>query len=250
MTTEVDICNRALIAMGSRALITTLSGTTLEAIRCNQLYVPTRNQLLRGCPWGFASRFAPLTLFKAAPGTPENMSVGGEWNPSYPAPGWLYSYRYPDNCLFLRAIVAGSAMVGTNIFPPGATYYPMPLFWPLRFIITNDSEGATSLRTVTTNARNAIARYTILEDDIDLYDELFIENLVKALAGKLAITLTGDKSLANGLFEQVNAAMLEARVAAGNEELQVVDNDPDWLRIRTGASRTEPAYVAPWGALF
>lgn len=250
MTTDIDICNRALIAMGSRAQIASLSGSTLESIRCNQLYASTRNQLLRGCPWGFASTFAALTLFKAAPGTPENTGSAVQWNSSFPAPGWLYSYRYPDDCVFLRAIQAGANLVGSNIFPPGVTYFPMPLYRPTRFIITSDYEGAVILKTVTTNARNAIARYTRLVTDIDMYDELFIEYFVKALAGKLALTLTGDKSLATGLFNDVNTFMIEARIATGNEELQVVDEDPDWIRVRTGATAAEPAYIAPWGALF
>ena len=63
-------------------------------------------------------------------------------------------------------------------------------------------------------------------------DPQFIQAWTAALAGRLAIPLTGDKKLANMKIDEANGYIQIARVGDGNEGLTINNITPDWIRIR------------------
>lgn len=89
-----------------------------------------------------------------------------------------------------------------------------------------------SQRVVLTNQQNPTLAYVKQVTDPNLMDSLFQSAWTSALAAGLAMGLTGDKALANGLVGQTNRDILEARKADGNEGMTVNDHTPDWIRVR------------------
>ncbi len=53
-TSEVEICNDALILLGADK-ISSLSDNSREAVLCNEQYAKVRNQLMGSHPWNFAT---------------------------------------------------------------------------------------------------------------------------------------------------------------------------------------------------
>src|SRR5215469_2269301 len=136
---QVDICNRSLIALGSRAIITSLAQDSNEAKTFNAMFGPLRDELLRLAPWNCAVCADPLSLISAGMGTPENPfnPAAVQWNKALPMPPWAYEYAYPVACLRALYIIpqfatglAGGVPITTAI--TGG----MPQYWngpPVRF---------------------------------------------------------------------------------------------------------------------
>jgi hypothetical protein len=73
-----------------------------------------------------------------------------------------------------------------------------------------------------------------------------------ALASRLAIALTGDKSLAQLEQGYANEAIMRARQMDGNEGLTVNDVTPDWIRTRGisyQAWEFSPNIMFDWGPM-
>lgn len=101
---------------------------------------------------------------------------------------------------------------------------------------------ADPMSVILTNCQNAIGCFTSqIQDPVD-WSPQFRMALIHALAGFLAIPLTGDKELAKLKISQANALILEARAADGNEGLAVQNYTPETLRVR--------GYVDPAGLVF
>lgn len=234
MISEVDICNQALAAMGTRSTITSLLENSVEAKNCNMQYASTRDQLLRCAPWGFCKRTEVLALLKAAPGTPEFIgTVPTEWSNDLPPPPWLYSYAYPNDCVIVRFVQgtllgqASSPIFPTNIGVASSIYGP-----PSKFEIRSEKVGSDSARTVVTNQQKAIATYNFLETNPTNFDSEFVIALINALAANLVIPLSGDKGLKDRLEKDAENIIAEARVRSANEELTIYDVTPDWILAR------------------
>ena len=78
----------------------------------------------------------------------------------------------------------------------------------------------------------AILTYLRQVTDPNVMDPLFIDAWISIVGARLAMALTGDKSLANLAVQMANASIAEARKADGNEGLTVNDQTPDWIRTR------------------
>lgn len=238
VSTDVTLCNRALQEIGTRSTIASLTDGTNEANNCNLVYGPTRDQLLRAANWGFARKTATLTLYKSAPGTPENPNLPdtNAWSSAYPPPPWLYEYAVPSDSMRVRRVLPQAGQLsGVPLFavpssaPLGATAPPS------KFVMAYDTDTATPpnpMEVILTNAEQALVVYTASFDAPALWPPDFTEALVAALAAKLALSLTGDKALAKMKFQLANAAIAAARVADGNEGITVSDATPSWLAGR------------------
>lgn len=81
MSAQLDLCNRALIAVGESP-IASLEATAKPAVLLRALWAPLRDELLRGHPWNFAMGRAALPALSAAPA----------WD-------YAYAYQLPADCL-------------------------------------------------------------------------------------------------------------------------------------------------------
>ena len=85
-TTEVSICNSALIKVGAER-ITSLSDTNKRAQLCDEQYDKIRDEVLRSHPWNFAIKRVELT------------STG-----TTPAFGYDYEYTIPTDVLRILSL--------------------------------------------------------------------------------------------------------------------------------------------------
>ena len=85
---------------------------------------------------------------------------------------------------------------------------------------------------ILTNQEDALLTYLKQVTNPDVMDPMFIQAWVAASAARLAIALTGDKSLANMKIQEANGFISLARQADGNEGLTINDVTPDWIRVR------------------
>jgi hypothetical protein len=262
MTSPVDITNRALQAIGTRSTIAAMDEGSNESNNASLCYATTRQELIRSAPWNFATATATLALLKSAPGTLETplWPASGVWSTAYPPPGWSYEYAYPADCLRARKVVAnypGSQGVAVSIFPTGLAAAAMPL-WDLpgvRFQVTTDQDvNGNPVTVILANIDQGILCYLRDITIEDIWDPLFCDAMVQALAGKLALALTGDKQLAEQRFQMANKAVLEARAADGNEGLTVLDHEADWITRGHGVRWVGPGQAAGYslgfGSLF
>ena len=246
MVAEVDIANRALAAIGTRSQIASLTEQSNESIAAQLLLEPLRDELIRLAPWNFATNYNNMTLVCAAPGTPENPTTGTTtWAKGIPPPPWAYEYLYPSDCLRPLWIVPQFATGFASGIPiTTAVTGGVPQFWngpPVRFKVAVDqispvtgqpAVGGADTRVILTNQQQAILAYLRRITNPDVMDDNFVQAWVAALAGRLAIPLTGDKALANMKLGEANSYIQMARGVDGNEGLTINDVTPDWIRVR------------------
>lgn len=244
---EIDICNQALAAIGTRSTISSIqpSDGSNEANACTLLYYPTRNALLRAAHWDFARAQLSLTQLKSAYDTPNTCPVP-----------FAYEYAYPSDCQKMRFLLP-YLNTGTGINPPltSAPQFSAPgcLWWnnPIRFFVATDKDITNNDQTVIlTNQPNAIGVYTKLITNTDLWDSQFQEAMVAALAARLVPALALNLSLMKGQIEIAKAIIDAARVTNGNEGPMLQDSIPDWIRVRNnfGFDNGLGYYWQGWGA--
>lgn len=269
MTTQLQIGQMALAEIGTRSTVTssglTPNGTVFndgsqEALYLDMYYGAVRDHALRAARWNFAKSTVLLALWKALPGTPENATlptVSG-WQTKYPAPPWLYSYSLPANFNYARRITAQPDIqtISPPIFTAGGFNVALPGNWSAPFEIAVDQydQLGTNLmvpkKVLLTNAAVPVFDYTYEATNEALWDPEFVMVDVLALAARLAIALRSDKSMAQLKMEGANNAIIQARVADGNEGLTILDHVPDWIRIRGGGGFGPFNFIYPYGPLF
>ncbi len=193
-TTDIDICNRALSRLGTRATISALDENSAEARTASIWYAATRDVLLRSHDWNFARRRVVLAEQGAAP------------------TGWAFRYAFPTDCIRLLRLASATPNVSS-----------------VRFEVAGD---ATS-RFVLCDEPAAQAVYTARVDDPNLYDAGFASALVDQLAAHIAYPVTQKTEIAVRLAQMARAALADAMAADVNEaEGADADRPPDWIAAR------------------
>ncbi len=98
------------------------------------------------------------------------------------------------------------------------------------FTLTQGAKGTQ--RVILCNQEFATLGYVKQVTDPNVMDTLFQTAWINLLASGLCMALRGDKAFANGLIQEVNVAISEARAVDGNEGLTINDVTPDWIRVR------------------
>lgn len=224
---DVAICNLALDASGCRSTIQSLNENSKEAKACSRQYAIALLTILQAAHWNFARAQAPLTLLKDGTLTPPD---------SVPTP-WIYEYAYPSDCLAARYIMPfiqtspGSAV--------GSQGLPSAIGSTVRFLVGTDLDAnGNRIKCILTNQPNAILVYTCQVVDTGLFDEQFTLAFADYLAYRLSVPLSGDKALAKINYQLAQDACNRAQASNNNEGITVIDNIPDWIRVR--------GYAADW----
>ncbi len=257
MTSETQICNFALSSIGTRSTIAALTEDSNEARACNLWFAQTRDDMLQQAFWNFARKTATLSLLKQAPGTPGfSGTQSTTWNSSYPAPPWLYEYAYPSDCLQLQYLLPQITTGWTGDVPLfGADVITSGPIWnspAVPFAIGSDTDaGGNDITVILTSQYQAIGVYNRRITNPSLFSSQFVSAFQCLLAARIAIALTGDKQLANGMINQANGLILQARVADGDEGLTVQDPPTDWIQARENGGFGANAWlVSPYPPLF
>jgi len=238
MSDQLNIANRALLAVGARAQISSLnpSDGSVEADAVSTLWQSTFEQLARTAHWNVLGKQATLSLLAAAKGTPENPD--GTSYPLPPSP-WLYAYAYPSDCLDVRYIVPSYPAATGSSTPDFPVNVSSPSFLPsggqISFKVqTMDLPLAAPTLTILTNQDIAQAVYTVNYSNPNGWDSLFQEAMVAALGAFLVPALTLNFALMDRCVRQAESAIRQARIRDGNEGVTSMDHLPDWMQARMG----------------
>lgn len=202
-TSDVDICNRALDALGADP-IASLDDDTTSARRCKRQYPLARDAVLRGYEWNCALRRASLPAEEAAPDH-----------------GYLYAYNLPaggSEPYCLRVVeIEGERDFGTS---PGLGGEDKALYKVEgRQILTDQGSPLNIL-------------YIARVEDASQYDALLADAIAARLRADLAYAFTGSPRVqeeAQKAFREILAEARRADAREGAAEPLVAD---DWLKSR------------------
>lgn len=249
MLIDVDVANRAILAVGARGQIARSNEQSNEARYVRAFYPTTLTAMLRAAHWNFARKFAYLSQLKSTPGAPGNIAPGTQtWDPkTQPPPPWLFEYAYPADCVKMRFVspqVISNAFVGTPISAvPSNIGIPFYQLQPQKWLEALDENLPTGkAKVVLANQYQAMSSYTVLVEEPGLWDPQFMQAFESALGSRLCIPLSGDKTMANMARNEAKEIVLSARITDGNEGLTFAPQTqrvPDWLAVR--------GYAADWG---
>lgn len=237
---DVSIVNRALLSIGARAQVSSInpSDGSTEADAAATLFVSTFEALARSANWNCLRQQAILSLLQAATGTPENPL--GTTLPTPPTP-WLYSYAYPSDCLKAR-FISQSLPVPVGGAPATTFSNAAPINLPnqaqIPFAVAYSTDLAGNpITVILTNQSQAQLVYTVNQPNPIIWDSLFQEGMVSALAAYFVPALSLNMPLMQAAVGRAEKMIAQARTADGNEGVTVMDHVPDWIRARGGIGR-------------
>jgi hypothetical protein len=228
---NVAVVNRALIRIGARTIANLDTEQSREAAGARAIFQAELEACLREFPWSFCTKYEPaLTWVAGTATTPANDD-------------WAYSYRYPNDCVFVRRIVTESRREFARA--------------PEHFRVGQDADG----NLLFCNRENPTIEYTaripcVVGRGDALFNDAFAWRLAACLAPSLAqVDPATTEQLGRGPAEQpkerkVTEAQLRARAAQSawamyygvitkaqradaNEAQPTTDRgDADWIRDR------------------
>lgn len=231
-----DLCNMALLRLGTRSTILSLDEGSSEAEACKAYYRPCLLSLL-GTPqsqqggavhnWHWCRADEALT--------PDRSTV----------PDWCWQAPLPDDCVkpvALQDDCSGFSPMG--VFPDrgGKSFRPRHNF------TTGLSKGQTILRF---NSPHPVLSYISASVPVSSWPAPFIEAFTAHLAARLSITLTGNGDIAAQM--KMDAETLTQYAVQNDQSIETLSTSyvPDWVAGRghdgeDGFSDPE-GYVAFWG---
>lgn len=199
MTSEVDVCNRALQKLGAKRIVS-LTEDSPNARDCNAVYSTLRRSELRKNVWNFARKRATLA-------------------PDATAPAFGFSQQFTLPADFLRLTqnnkgdVAGTGR-RTSFGQPTVDY---------------QIEGKKLL----TN-EGTVVRLLYVADisDPNLFDPLFVEALASKIAEELAEKITQSNTKRQLATQAYKDAVAEAKRANAIENQPVIPAEDTWVSER------------------
>lgn len=224
MTEPLDIVNMALSEIGSQTVEDVLNDTSPAGVQSALYYARMRQQVLRTAPWGFARRTVTL----------EEIGTLEAGTSPYP---WLFKYTYPTDCQKFRYILPPPTPPGVGDVPDVSDGLALPWCGPSRewrFLVGYEAavDEEPAYRFLISNVQDALGVYTADVEDPDVWDSLFTNALVMALASKFVMPLTGNANMKANYVALANEAIAQARVVDGNEAIPTTDHITDWIAIR------------------
>ena len=232
-STQISIANRALLSFGARATIASFTETSTEAQAVSVFFQSTFEQLARTARWGCLRKEGSLSLIGAAAGTPENPL--GTTLPLPPLP-WLYSYALPSDSLFVRGLIPSIPTTsGFTPITPASLLSPTNLpnggMIPFKLSYSTDSAGNPT-QIILCNLSQAQAVYTVNQPNPVIWDSLFEQAFVSALAAFLNPAISLNLPLLGACIKNAEQCIMTARIADGNETPVSQDRQADWMSAR------------------
>ncbi len=180
------------------------------------------------------------------------LAAGPTTNPPLGAPAQLQVLTAPGGVIATVSVVnvinGASPAVGGSYFAaqtnPVAQGSTTGVGTGATFNLTQASTQSTQ-RVILTNQEFATLQYVKQVTDPNVMDTLFQTAWINLIASGLCMALKGDKAFANGLIQEVNHAIEQARAIDGNEGLTINDVTPDFIRIR-GVAYSEGYVSGPY----
>lgn len=200
-TTEVEIYNMALSALGTFSSLAATTDRRREAEVCRIWYPLCRDRVLRSAPWSGATAFRRLALLATRDDT-------ADWVSTDPAPGWTYAYGVPNDFIWPRSLSAYEQ-------------------FEMSMIAGN--------RVILSNSQSPIMAYTFRQTNVGLWDPELQVAVAYDLAAFISRSLNGSRDDQISMFRLAQEVILPARAAASNLLQRDLESSPDWLQARGGA---------------
>jgi hypothetical protein len=195
MASETQIGKLALQHIGDRYDISDLSEESVEAEQVNLVFADTRDWMLRQHDWSFAKKFA----------TPSALTG-----------------TVPNNFDFMYTYMTDAVKVNGIVDPLGADT-------KIDFEVARNS---SDVKVILTDAQDAQFFYTARITDTAQFDPEFTMAFSYELAARLAMPLTGDRSIMGDMAALARSMVASARVSDSNEGLTEEAPDADWIIAR------------------
>lgn len=196
--TELDICNQALLRLGTEDLIQDLNENSKEARYCNAAYNPARQVVLEAHDWTFASKTVSLAVSTETP---------SEFN---------YQYALPSDCLKVQHIVPNP-----NLDPTQQGNSPSPAqiigHYP-NADIPFDVIEKDEMKFMTTDfPPPCVIRYTEDTSKTFLFSPTFADALIFKLASDLSQAIVGALAMQQSMFNGYQVALSKAEAVDANK---------------------------------
>jgi hypothetical protein len=215
ISSEVQVYNLALNAVGERSNISSPTEQSRPAEVCRLWYSPVRDQILSAAPWPEATKIAYPALLATA-------DDDDTWLETEPRTGYQYVYAMPSDALRPRYMSDFS-----------------------RFLFTS-FDGKRALHS---NTPSAILAYTSRLENVALWDSGLQMAIVYGLAANICMPLCGKPARAKALADKANELVMSARVDAANSNNETYESIPDWITARGFNSSSSQRYFYPYAGL-
>lgn len=194
MASVIQICNTALMRIGSSRTINSLTEQSKQADVCNVFYETARDAVLSDFDWNFAAKRVVLADLDTPPSD------------------WHYAYRYPTDCMrIIEIMVPGIRFPTPNMRVP--------------YEVGADLEGTGKI--IYTNQPQAQLRYVGKVTDPNMFDSLFTDALSWRLAAELSMPLSASGDLGNKALQMYNSSILAAGARSNNESQEPMVPESD-----------------------
>ncbi len=194
------IGNMALSHVGNSATIESLTELSVEAAAVNQWYDWSRVQALAAFDWSFARRRQVLA----------SLDIG------LADGAWAYRYQYPATC-----VPDGFRKIWN---PAGLDADPVP------YVV--EVSDTAEVRTILTNMDSATGVFTYDLMTTSLFSAHFVDVLSHLIATRIALSLTGKKSIQTQQLNEYKSALLTAPAHNANEQSEAPPREAEWIRER------------------
>lgn len=180
-----------------------------EARVCRVYYDQARDKALEDMPWNFAKSYADL------------QDIGS------PPSQWAYRYRYPANCLKVRAVTSRGYVPDTSTYYDTTTlqYRYLEAFE----IIEDEDNGGLA---ICTNIPQASLTFTKRIKQTNLYSASFRECMAWLMATYAASPLSAQPSMAEKCAQGYRNALLQAAAHMMNEGKEVLERESEFITER------------------
>ena len=203
MASRVQIGRLALQHIGDRYDINSLTEDSPEAEQVNLVFEDAREALLREHPWKFAKKYT----------TPAQLA-------GTPPAQWGYQFAYPTDAVRVWEIVN----------PLGRRRPPIPFDKAVIEVAGND------VQVLLADISEPEFMYTANVSEPNRFDANFSLALSWRIAELICIPITGDRDLRTTMRNEADTEVGLAMEADSNEGVEPSKaQDPDWIRVRTGA---------------
>ena len=194
MSSEVEICNSALVKLGvgTTGRITSLTEGSKNANLCNEQYAKLRDQLLRKHLWNFAKERVKLAQLSETP-----------------VSGFDYQYQLPSDLMRVLAVHDNDASRGT-----------------IRYEIKGDR--------LLSDANEIYLIYVKKVTDPNEMDELFLECLALSIAKDIALAVTASRTVKADMRDDLRREIAHAKSIDAIEDWPEEFPDSSWVTARGG----------------
>lgn len=196
--TEQDIWDIALGRIRAQPSVsTTISASSpRQDVACDREYSMTREALLTGFPWKFATQLIELTEIGTDPDNDEHPEPVGIWDGRFK----IFDSDQSEYRQILKVLEVRHA----------STLERLEFHW-----VTDEDASGTYQQWIYTTTDDTILVKAVIEAAVDEFPGYFVDTLAWHLAAAIAMDLTGNADVANRAEVKAAQTLIDAKIADG-----------------------------------